>query len=271
VTPITIGPDFWGGLVQALQHFMDWLGVQSVSGIEEIFAVLIAWLKGVNFVTQTDVVLVSTLSNAFGLNQVMSLVDAILRFSLLLAALHYAGHYYFGWPGIGESLQRIFATFVLVRISTWLMDWSLQMFNDLTQGVAVSIPDMPSFGDLSPVAVVILSGIWLVLLLRLVLVCAERIAWLAILKPLAPLAFLTWINPKSGWIGTMYIRMWIGWLVGQILVILAIEAMLLFARIGGFAGFILSCGCLVAARHAVYVLAPKGGDALLSVGPFKIG
>jgi hypothetical protein len=173
VTPITIGPDFWGGLVQALQHFMDWLGVQSVSGIEEIFAVLIAWLKGVNFVTQTDVVLVSTLSNAFGLNQV--------------------------------------------------------------------------------------------------LVCAERIAWLAILKPLAPLAFLTWINPKSGWIGTMYIRMWIGWLVGQILVILAIEAMLLFARIGGFAGFILSCGCLVAARHAVYVLAPKGGDALLSVGPFKIG
>jgi hypothetical protein len=181
------------------------------------------------------------------------------------------GHAYFGWPGLGESVQRWGAALILTRLSWQLQDWSLQEFSDLTSGLAVSIPDFPNLEGLNPFVLVVLMLVWTWLLFLLALVCAERIAWLVVLKPIGPLAFLTWVHHKSAWVASMYVRVWIGWLVGQFLVVLAIAAMVQMINRGGIEGYFLSCACLIVARKAISMLVPTGGEGIVKVGPIRLG
>src|SRR4051812_9760801 len=188
-------------LLTALQSFTGWLSDEATGGAEDVIGQLITWVLGANsFIVHTPLALVNVLSNVIGWAQVMPLVDACIRLCLVFTAFYYAGHHYFGWPGLGDQVQRIFSAVLLTRLSWQLLDWSLQEFDAAVNGLAVAIPNSPRLAGMNPVALVLLLGVWFVLLLMLALAAAERIVWLAVLKPLAPLAFLTWIHHKSAWI-----------------------------------------------------------------------
>jgi hypothetical protein len=269
--PITFGIDFWNGLLTVLQNFMTWLTDTADGGAMIILQAIIGLIRGIGFVTSTDIGLVNTLTNLIGMNQVIPLADAILQTGLLLGAVAYAGHHYFGWRGIGDSIQRLFIALLATRLSIQIMDWSLQVWSGFTSGLAANIPDFPNINGLNPLLLVLLMAVWVILLFQLVLVCAERIAWLVILKPLAPIAFVLWAIPQTAWIPSKYLGLWVGWLIGQLFVVLAVAAMELMVNRGGIEGYFLSCGCLVVARHAISIFVPAAtGGSFLKLGPVKV-
>lgn len=261
----------WDELKKALT---DW-SVATVYGgadsIETIFRLLIGWIRDLSFITHTPLDLVNAGFNAIGLDAFVPLLNALTGTAFLFAAVEYAGHYAFGWPHIGHKLQMIGIAIVLVKISQQITDWSLQMMDALTSGIAVTMPAFPTLEGTPNFVSTALLGLWLVLFARLALAAARRIAWLAILKPLAPLAFMTFLHQKSRWLGAMWVELWIGWLVGQLFLILGIQVSVVFVAVGGFAGYVLALAALMVAHDAVEILAPKSGPPLVSVGPVKIG
>jgi hypothetical protein len=264
-------PDVGALLLKALQDFWQWLSEQLDSGAEELFRNLIAFVQTAPFITRTDLGLINTLSSLVGQQDIGRLVDAVLKLGLLLAAIAYAGHTYFGWPGLGDSLQRWGVTLLLTRLTWQLQDWSLAMMDTLTRAITVSVPDAPAFTGLNPLILLVLLAFYAWQIFQLAIVTAERVAWLIILKPIGPLASLTWVHHKSAWIASMYWRIWIGWLIGQFLVLLAISAMVLLARRGGIEGYFLSAACLIVARKAITMLVPSAGGMSIKVGPVRLG
>jgi hypothetical protein len=136
--------------------------------------------------------------------------------------------------------------------------------------IAVWMPDFPAIIGVNPVIIIGLLVVWAILLFRLVLMCAERIAWLVVLKPVGPLAMVFWAMPQTAWIADKYVKLWVGWLIGQFFVVLAIGAMELMIQRGGIEGYFLSCGCLVVATKAISLFVPTGDAGLLKVGPVKV-
>lgn len=268
--PIVIGPEFWGGLLQVLENFMGWLTEQVDGGMEVILQQIVNLVRNVGFITQTDQATVRALGNLIGMNQVLPLADAVLQTALLLGAAAYAGHHYFGWRGLPDTLQRWFVAMLLTRLSLQLQDWSLTAMDGVTHGLSVSIPDFPHIDGVNPLIVVALLVVWAVLLFRLVLVCAKRIAWLVVLYPIGPLAMMFWAIPQTQWIANTFVKLWVGWLIGQFFVVLAIAAMELMVNQGGIAGYFLSCACLVVATEAISLFAPTGDAGLFKVGPIKV-
>jgi len=269
--PIVLGVDFWQGLLTILEQFWAWVTDNANQGAQVVIGDVINMIRALPFIVRTDIGLVNTLSDLIGWNQVMPLADAVLQFGLLMGVVANAGHQAFGWRPIKDSLQRWFVTILLVRLSWQLMDWSLRAMNGMTEGIGASIPDFPAIHDVNPVLVVLLMLVWAVLLFQLVMACVERDAWLIILKPIAPLALLTWVLPQTSWVADKFIKTWTGWLVGEFFVVLAVAAMELLVNRGGLEGYFLSCGCMIVARKAITLLVPTGGEGFIGkVGPFKV-
>ena len=105
---------------------------------------------------------------------------------------------------------------------------------------------------------------------RLALIAAKRIAWLVVLYPVGPLAMMFWAIPQTQWLATTYVKLWVGWLIGQFFVVLAISAMALMIKQGGIGGYFLSCACLEVATEAISLFAPTGDAGLIKVGPIKV-
>lgn len=276
-TPTTSGGGLPGtdaiasAIASVLNAWSNLLATNSAEGAEIIIAPLIAAIRNgeQSFVVHTPLNLVNALANTIGMNQIMPLLHSVVGTAYLFAALSYVGHHYWGWAGLPESLQRIGITVVLVGSSFQLCDFSLMMMDALSSGIAASIPDFPKLVGINPIALVFFLILWGFLLLRLGLVMGKRIAWLAILKVAAPLALMTFIHGKSAWIASMWAKLWIGWLIGQVLVLLALALSIAFINIGGFAGYVLSCACLMVAHDAVYIFAPKDAGLSVNVGPIR--
>lgn len=252
----------------------DWyssLADTTAGGAEILIRPLIGSIKDSTggFVIHTPSNLVNALANVIGMNQIMPLMHAVTGTALLLAALSYVGHHWWGWAGLPESLQRIGVTVVLVGSSFQLCDFSLTLFDGLVSGISVSMPTVPSLDGINPIVLVFLLGLWGLLLVRLVIVMGKRIAWLAILKATAPLALMTFIHAKSAWIASVWVKLWVGWLIGQVLVVMSLALSLVFVSIGGFAGYFLSCACLAVAHDAVFIFAPKDAGISIPVGPIR--
>lgn len=261
-------------IASALNAWSSFVATNSAEGAEIILAPLIIAIKNSeqSFVVHTPMNLVNALSDTIGMNQIMPLLHAIVGTAYLFAALSYVGHHYWGWAGLPESLQRIGITVVLVGSSFQLCDFSLVMVDSLAFGIAASMPDFPKLVGIDPTALVFFLILWGWLLVRLGLVMGKRIVWLAILKVSAPLALMTFIHSKSAWIASMWAKLWIGWLIGQVLVLLALALSVAFIDIGGFAGYLLSCAALMVAHDAVYIFAPKDAGLSVNIGPIrKIG
>jgi hypothetical protein len=267
---IDIPQAIWDQLVKTLNDWLSQVPNSTAVGVETILFVFINWIKTLSFITNTPLDLVNVLSDKIGLDQIVPLLNAATATALLFAAVAFAGHYAFGWPGIGYTLQKIGVAIILVKISQQATDWSLQLFDGLSRGIASAMPDFPDLQGVDPIGLILLLAIWLILFFRVAIVAGKRIAWLALLKPLAGLAFLTYLHQKSSWIGSMWVELWVGWLIGQIFLVLAITLSVLFVAQGGFLGYVLSCAALMVAHDAVQILTPKGGPPLVSVGPIKI-
>lgn len=261
---------FWNALLHVLQEFAAWFTEQIDGGAQVVLGGIISLVRDLPFITQTDLGLVNSLNNLIGWSQVLPLVDAVLRLGLLLAAAAYAGHQMFGWRALPDSIQRWGCALILTRVSYQLQDLSLQAMDAITHGIAVSLPDFPNIESVNPLIVVVLMLVWAILLFRLVLVCAERIAWLVVLRPLGPLASMFWAIPQTAWIADRFWKLWIGWLIGQFFVVLAVAAMVLMINRGGIEGYFLSCAALVVAQKAISMFVPTGDAGLLRVGPLKV-
>jgi hypothetical protein len=255
-----------------LKGWSDTVATTTATGSADLVRPVIQWMRtSTTFVTSTPLDLVNVLSNTIGLTAIQPLLQAVTGTALLIAAVSYAGHHWWGWPGLDESLQRVGVTVVLVGSCFQLLDFSLSLFDSLVGDLAAQIPDVPGLDGLNPIVMVVLLIIWAILLARLIFVCAKRIAWLAVLKTLAPLALMTWMHSKSAWIATVFVRLWVGWLIGQLIVVMAMVLAVALVALGGFAGYILSCACLAVAHDAVYLFAPKDAGPSVSLGPIRLG
>lgn len=268
--PIVVTVDFWQGLLNVLEQFASWFTEQVDGGGMVVLQGFVALVRGLGFITRTDLKLVNSLSDLIGWAQVMPLADAVLRLALLLGAAAHVGHHYVGWRALPDSIQRWFVALLLTRLSWQLQDWSLQIMDGITSGIAVSIPDFPNIDGVNPLILLGLLLVWAILLFRLALTAAERIAWLVILRPIGPLAGMLWAIPQTAWIPTQFIKIWIGWLIGQFFVVLSVAAMELMINRGGIDGYFLSCACLVVAQKAVSMFVPTGDAGLFKVGPIKV-
>lgn len=261
-----------GPLTKLLNDWSNQVATNAAQGLDDLIQPVVGWftVDTANFVLHTPLALVNTLSSYIGLADWEPLLQSAAGTAFLVGAIAYAGHYWWGWPGIDDSLQRIGVTVVVVGASDRLLDASLSLVDSLVNALAKAMPPLPVLTGLHPVLLVILVAFWLFLLGRLVLVMGKRIAWLAVLKALAPLALMTMIHHKSAWIAGTFARLWIGWLIGQIIVVMVLILAVAIAS-EGFVGYILSCACLMVAHDAVYIFAPKDGGLSISVGRVRIG
>jgi hypothetical protein len=269
---LNIPQAIWDALTQTLNAWATALSDQATAGVTQDLTTLIGWLQTVNFVVTLPQSLVDTLANKLGINELLPLLNALTGTAILLAAVSYAGHAMFGWPGISQTLQRIGIGIILFKSSQQLTVWSVDFANALTQGIAGTLPDQPQIpSGGNPVLLAFLEAIWVFLLLRLVLAAGKLIVWLMVLKPVAALAAIAFMFPKAEWIATTWIRLWSGLLVGHFLLVLALAGAVILVTMGGFSGFVLSCAALIVAREAVGMFAPQGGSPLFKVGPVEIG
>lgn len=262
----------WDQLVKALTDWINGISNLATVGVQQDLTTLINWLKSVNFVTTLPPALIDTLVSQIGLADLLALLNATTATALLFAAVGFAGHYALGWPVIGDSVQRIGVGIILVKSSQQLTDWSIMLANALTVGIASALPSVPVVppGG-NPILLAILEAYWVFLLLRVVIDAGKLIVWLMILKPVAGLAFLTWMHSKSGWIASKWVGLWIGLLIGHFMLVLGLSGAIILVTLGGFSGFILSAAALIVAREALYLFVPSGGDPLFKVGPVKVG
>jgi hypothetical protein len=269
---LNIPQAIWDALTRTLDSWATGLSDQATVGVQQDLTTLVGWLKSVNFITTLPPDIVNLLANKIGLQDIMPLLNALTGTALLFAAVSYAGHAIFGWPGIGQGLQRIGIGIILVKASVQLTDWSIQFADAMTQGLAATLPDAPQIpSGANPVLLAFCEAIWVFLMFRLVLAAGKLIVWLMVLKPVAGLAFIAYMFNKSEWITLKWVEMWSGLLVGHFLLVLALAGSVLLVTRGGFQGFVLSCAGLMVAREAMFMFTPKGGSPLFKVGPVEVG
>ncbi len=224
-------------------------------------------LQGINFILQTPIALVTAGEGVIGGSDVRRLLGDVATLTIVLAGLSYLGQYLFGWPGLSESVGRIVTTIILVSVTGQLLTLSLNVFNGMIGAIHVTLPSFPSIGDVPPLMLLGFAIVWGIMAFRLALQMGKRLIWLATLFPLGAVASIGFIHGKSAWVAGMYWRMWLGWLFGQFVAIVAIAVSLtMLARVGGPAGYILSVGALMVAHDAVQILAPKDGGVSVNVG-----
>lgn len=271
------------GIVQGFQAVLsgwastlpDQVGTNSTDLAKE------AWnwldLSGMNFVFGTPLALVKVGAAVIAPGDVRLLMTDVTQLALLLAALSYVGRYFFGWPGLGETVSRIVTTIIVVGSSYRLLDLSIQFEASMLGNVSgrrLGLPDIAGSG-LPPLVVAAGVMFWLALAIRLGYTMGKRIIWLATLYPLAPVALATGMHAKAAWIASTFVRLWIGYLFGQVIAVTSLlVSVAMLGTIGGPGGFILSLAALGVATEAVKILAPKEGLPSVSVGagygPFKL-
>jgi hypothetical protein len=264
--------DFLAGLGLELQHFSTWVTDGIDTGADNLLRLFLLWLTQLSFITHTPYELVNALANVVGPREAEDLMRALAGTTILFAGFSYILHRWLAFPAPGEFLQKLGLVVILVHSSVQMTDWTLQVFDTATQHVSASLPSMPLFQaqQTNPFVTIVLLAVWVILLFRLALTAAKRIAWLALLKPLAPYAFITLLIPKASWLAGLWAKLWFGFLVGQIFLILGIVLATIFVSIGGFGGYVLSAAALLVAADSVNAIAPVGESHLFSFGPFKI-
>lgn len=269
---LNIPQQIWDALITTLNNWAISLSNFATDGVTQDLTVLIGWLKSLNFIVTLPPDMIDLLASKLGINDLLPLLNALTGTAILFAAVAYAGHFLFGWPGISQTLQRIGIGIILFKSSTQLTVWTVDFANALTQGLAGTLPDQPAIppGG-NPVLLAFVEAFWVFLLLRLVLAAGKLIVWLMVLKPVAALAAIAFMFPKAEWIAVTWIRLWTGLLIGHFLLVLALAGAVILVTVGGFGGFILSCAALMVGREAVGMFAPQGGSPLFKVGPVEIG
>ncbi len=230
-------------------------------------------VQGVNFFARTPLDVVTAAGTNLGVNNVRPLLEAVVTIAILLGAVALAGHHWLGWPGLEETASRVLITVILTGMSFRLLIFSIDILNKMVAGVTTAFPPLPSI-DAGGNAVLAfgLLVIWIVLALRLALVMGKRLIWLSVLYVFAPLAIACWVHQKSAWITSTWAKLWVGWLVGQLVVVVVMVVGVTMAGFGGPGGYLLSVAALLVAWDAVHILAPsQSGLALsLGVGPIRV-
>lgn len=266
-----------GGLAHAIGDAIhnvitDWSnglpGQVATQGTEQIHGFW-RWMnaQGMNFVVHTPLDIVTAAGASFGVNSIRPWLDAVVTVAILIGGVSYAGHRWLGWPGLEETVSRVLITVIATSLCFRLMIFSMTTLNLMVSGVTAELPPLPDIdGGGNAIIAFALLLTWVLLGLRLVVVMGKRLVWLSVLYILGPIAVTTMVHQKSAWIASMWIKLWIGWLVGQLIVVLVLIVGITMARFGGPAGYILSIASLLVAYDAVHILAPSQGGMTVSVG-----
>lgn len=229
-------------------------------------------IQGINFIGQTPLTIITAAGTTLGVGHLEVLLQAVVTIAILLGATAYAGHHFLGWPGLEETASRVLVTVILTGSSFRLMIFSIVILNQMVQGVAHNFPTFPDINTGNAMITFVLLLLWVILALRLAIVMGKRVVWLAVLYVLAPPAFACWVHQKSAWITSTWAKLWVGWLVGQLIVVIVLVVGVTMAGLGGPGGYLLSIASLLVAYDAVHILAPSQGgvSASVGVGPIRI-
>ncbi len=271
-----------GGLADSIGHafrdvlngFSSGLPTQAATNGTEQLHAFWSWynVQGINFIGSTPLAIVTAAGASLGVEHIRPILEAVVTIAILLGAVGYAGHHWLGWPGLEETVSRVLVTIILTGASFRLMIFSIDILNRMVQGVSRSFPAWPDINTGNAVITFVLLLVWGFLALRLAIVMGKRLVWLAILYVLAPPAIACWVHPKSAWITSTWAKLWVGWLVGQLIVVIVLVAGVTMAALGGPGGYLLSVASLLVAYDAVHILAPSQGgvSASVGVGPLRI-
>lgn len=264
--PLAWAQAFIDGLTGWANGVPDQLATNATTHVRDIAS----WFNtsGLNFIARTPLDLVQIGSSIVGGGAVRTFMEPVVNVCIVLAAISVAGHQLFGWPGLEQTAQRIVIAVIMAGVTWRVLDLSVNVLNGFLGTLQAELR-MPQIDAPAQDVWLILGTLLLgfVLLVRLALQMGKRLVWLLVLYPIGPFASATIVHAKSAWLFGMFWKLWFGWLLGQVMVVVALNlGLTVAARVQGPAGYVLALSTLLMAYDAVHVLAPKDGGFQVSVG-----
>lgn len=219
-----------------------------------------------NFVTRTPPEL------SYNLGGVMDMYDewrkatvGIVTLSIVLGAAALLGREVFGWTwAIPDNAGRVFIAIVVVSSMPYIYATSINMLNAICDAIALS--DMPSIADagIDPITTAIILVIWVILGVRLLIRMAYRLCYFVALLGIGPIAALCWVIPGGENYWRLWVRDYVGLLIGQVLVVICLKLSTSILGVGGvggsFGGIAISLGVLLLAHDFATIGADIKGE-----------
>jgi hypothetical protein len=224
-----------------------------------------------NFITRTP----PSMSYNFGgvsdfYHQYDGMYYGIGTFALVLMGLASACRMFFAWGWeIPETLVRVVLGILLATSTPRIYELTINLHNRLCDAIVGA--QLPHINEATvqadPLTMSIIIVVWLILGIRLLARMGYRIIYFAVLLVIGPLALAAWAIPGGDTYARMWVRCYIGLLLGQLLVAVCLR---LAGGMGGmlgtsFAGLAIGIGMLLLAYDLATMFAEIRGGGLGSM------
>jgi hypothetical protein len=205
-------------------------------------------------------------------------LNGITALAVAIAGLGLIGREYWGWTwGPVESGAKIVMGVVYGAGAIRLCIWSVDLVDSINAGLGgVELAKPPGVLITGSVADTLVSAvllvIWFAVGLWLMLLMTERLGMLMLLFIVAPVALGVWGIPQARWVTVSWVRLWVGWLIGQPLALVCLKLAANMAGLfgGGSMSLVVGIAMLLLARNAATLFVSGGvadwGGSLARIG-----